>query len=278
MPDPADHVMGPECPSDSDAVEALTNATHVALPPQSSDRVTTRTTPTVHEASMGEEVPSGTEMCNYLTTKGGLSATHRDVLVSILRHTAIKHTTTNATGRTRGRQNREHSCSQQATTQPNSKTSRVALQNGNWRFCNMKMTASSTQQRMQAMKEKEWNIVFGQPSEALRSTMEARPVGVAIAAGPGVERQVAPSTTPDKHTSAPGTHGWRGAELQALPVQLFEHSAEVLDVVEETGTWLLPVTRLCPGAHVHRLEQMIWERQCAHPRCAGGLSCQATYR
>ena len=42
------------------------------------------------------------------------------------------------------------------------------------------------------MKEKSWSIVLRQPLEALRSAWEARPGGVAIAAGPGVELQKAP--------------------------------------------------------------------------------------
>ena len=41
--------------------------------------------------------------------------------------------------------------------------------------------------------ERDWSIVFGQPLEGLRSAWEARPGGVAIAAGPGVELQKAPS-------------------------------------------------------------------------------------
>ena len=44
----------------------------------------------------------------------------------------------------------------------------------------------------EVMKEKSWSIVFGQQLEALRSAWEARPGGVAIAAGPGVELQKAP--------------------------------------------------------------------------------------
>ena len=39
-----------------------------------------------------------------------------------------------------------------------------------------------------------------------------------------------------ENTSAPGADGWRVAELQALPLQLFEKLAEVLNLVEETGT------------------------------------------
>ena len=42
------------------------------------------------------------------------------------------------------------------------------------------------------MREQNWSIVFGQPLEALRSAWEARPGGVVIAAGPGVELQKAP--------------------------------------------------------------------------------------
>lgn len=33
------------------------------------------------------------------------------------------------------------------------------------------------------------------------------------------------------------------AELQALPLQLFEKLAQVLNLVEETGTWPVPITR-----------------------------------
>ena len=46
-----------------------------------------------------------------------------------------------------------------------------------------------------------------------------------------------------KSTSAPGADGWRVAELQALPLQLFEKLAQVLNLVEETGTWPVPLTR-----------------------------------
>ena len=45
-----------------------------------------------------------------------------------------------------------------------------------------------------------------------------------------------------KSTSAPEADGWRVAELQALPLQLFEKLAEVLNM-EETGTWPVPLTR-----------------------------------
>ena len=41
-----------------------------------------------------------------------------------------------------------------------------------------------------------------------------------------------------KSTSAPGADGWRVAELQ-----LFEKLAQVLNLVEETGTWPVPLTR-----------------------------------
>ena len=43
-----------------------------------------------------------------------------------------------------------------------------------------------------------------------------------------------------KSTCAPGADGWRVAELQALPLQFFE---QVLNLVEETGTWPAPLTR-----------------------------------
>ena len=46
-----------------------------------------------------------------------------------------------------------------------------------------------------------------------------------------------------KNTSGPGADGWRVAELQALPLQLFGHLAEVLNLVEDTGTWLVPLTQ-----------------------------------
>ena len=55
--------------------------------------------------------------------------------------------------------------------------------------------ASRKQDRFWArevMREHNWSIVFGQPLEALRPAWEARPGGVAIAAGPGVELQKAP--------------------------------------------------------------------------------------
>ena len=46
-----------------------------------------------------------------------------------------------------------------------------------------------------------------------------------------------------KSTSAPRADGWRVAELQALPLQLFEKLVQVLNLVEETGTWPVPLTR-----------------------------------
>ena len=46
-----------------------------------------------------------------------------------------------------------------------------------------------------------------------------------------------------KNTSGPGADGWRVAELQALPLQRLEKLAEVLNLVEETGTWHAPLTR-----------------------------------
>ena len=45
-----------------------------------------------------------------------------------------------------------------------------------------------------------------------------------------------------KSASAPGADGWRVAELQVLPLQLFEKLAQVLNLVEETGTWPVPLT------------------------------------
>ena len=58
------------------------------LPLQSSDCVTTASTPIVRAASKDEKVPSGTNNCNDLTIKGGgrahLRAAHSDVPVSIL--------------------------------------------------------------------------------------------------------------------------------------------------------------------------------------------------
>ena len=45
-----------------------------------------------------------------------------------------------------------------------------------------------------------------------------------------------------KSASAPGADWWRVAELQALPLQLFEKMAQVLNLVEETGTWPTPLT------------------------------------
>ena len=46
-----------------------------------------------------------------------------------------------------------------------------------------------------------------------------------------------------KDTSAPEADGWRVAELQALPLLLFEKLAELLNLLEETGTWPVPLTR-----------------------------------
>ena len=45
-----------------------------------------------------------------------------------------------------------------------------------------------------------------------------------------------------KSASAPGADGWRLAELQALPLQLFEKLAQVLNLVEEIGTLPTPLT------------------------------------
>ena len=39
-----------------------------------------------------------------------------------------------------------------------------------------------------------------------------------------------------KSSSAPRADGWRVAELQALPLQLLVKLAQVLNLVEETGT------------------------------------------
>ena len=44
-----------------------------------------------------------------------------------------------------------------------------------------------------------------------------------------------------KSTSAPGADGWRVPELQALPLQLFEKLAQVLNLVEEKGSWPVPL-------------------------------------
>ena len=77
-----------------------------------------------------------------------------------------------------------------------------------WKFCTMNMTAFSTQHpaifelgchvcglqetrlteagqtwARGVMREQNWNIVFGQPLDALRSAWEARPGGVAIGSG-----------------------------------------------------------------------------------------------
>ena len=54
------------------------------------------------------------------------------------------------------------------------------------------------------------------------------------------------------NTSAPGADRWRVAELQTLPLQLFKKLAEVLNLVEEMGTWPVPLTRglkslICKG-------------------------------
>ena len=46
-----------------------------------------------------------------------------------------------------------------------------------------------------------------------------------------------------KTSSAPGADGWRVAALQALPLQLFEKLAEVLNLIEETGTRPVQLTR-----------------------------------
>ena len=46
-----------------------------------------------------------------------------------------------------------------------------------------------------------------------------------------------------KSTGAPGADGRRVAELLALPLHLFEKLAEVLNLVEEKGTWPVPLTR-----------------------------------
>ena len=40
-----------------------------------------------------------------------------------------------------------------------------------------------------------------------------------------------------KGASAPGADGWRVAEFQLLPLQLFEKLAHVLNLVEEIGKW-----------------------------------------
>ena len=46
-----------------------------------------------------------------------------------------------------------------------------------------------------------------------------------------------------KNTSAPWADGWRVAEFQALLLQLFEKLVEMVNLVEETGTWPVPLAR-----------------------------------
>ena len=46
----------------------------------------------------------------------------------------------------------------------------------------------------------------------------------------------------DEERKCTRADGWRVAELQALPLQLFEKLAQVVIVVEETGTWPTPLT------------------------------------
>ena len=46
-----------------------------------------------------------------------------------------------------------------------------------------------------------------------------------------------------KNTSVPGADGWKVEEMQALPLQLYEKLAEVLNLVGETGKWPVPLTR-----------------------------------
>ena len=75
-----------------------------------------------------------------------------------------------------------------------------------------------------------------------------------------------------KHTNSPGADGWRVAELQALPLYVFENLVEVLKLVEETGTWLVSVTQglrsLIPegaGSALEKLGPTDWSswRPCA---------------
>ena len=100
-----------------------------------------------------------------------------------------------------GRQNREHASCHQAMTQ--STASRVRLHcktsTGDPVPCGVqetRLTEAGQAWAHEAMKVKEWNIFDGLPLEVLRSAWEACTGGVAIAAGPGVEMQRAPLTTP----------------------------------------------------------------------------------
>ena len=95
----------------------------------------------------------------------------------------------------------------------NNRLNHDTLQVVNWRFWTMNITALSIQHPAvfefgcpcmrlagdvwgpRGHGREKWNIVFGQPLEALRSAWEARPGGVAIVSGPGVELQGAPLTT-----------------------------------------------------------------------------------
>ena len=90
VPDPAHHVMG------RNARQWCKGSIHKrctrGIAATITRLVTTDTTPIVHEASTDEEVPSGTEHCNHLPTRGDqgghLRATHSDVPISILVHAA----------------------------------------------------------------------------------------------------------------------------------------------------------------------------------------------
>ena len=91
----------------------------------------------------------------------------------------------------------------------------------------------------EVMKERNWSIVFGQPLEAQRSAWEAKPGGVAIAAGPGVELQKAPLTSARERAlhdtgrkRALITHG-KGDRLVHV-VSLFGH-ARAGDIAERWG-------------------------------------------
>ena len=138
MQDPADHVTGPECPSDSDAEKALTNAALAALPLRSSDRDTTDTTPNVHVASTGEDVPSGTENCNYLTSNGGVRRNRerqRAVFLSAFSTTLRAHATSATLPRMRRVTLTVHRFSWTCVRQNrDNKSSQFTIQNVNWIF------------------------------------------------------------------------------------------------------------------------------------------------
>ena len=88
-----------------------------------------------------------------------------------------------------------------------------------------------------------------------------------------------------KSASAPGADGWRVAELQALPLQLFEELAQVLNLVEETGSWptplaccLISLIQRGEGSAPQKLRPIRFATSCIGRKNGLALRCMVTGR